>query len=179
MRKALLLIAILVGISAVVAAVVIIPRKSRQARDPLVEEPKKPPRVGPLTLSDVRSVFVEPMTSNGISVSNPNLTHALSEGNLLAIVETKEEADAIFHLAETTVSTDNTKVYRTGPIRRVWTRDTKANVEATLRDATSGATLWSAKKSKTVSGSPYYGELNHELIEQLKADALKSRSEKP
>ena len=179
MRKALLLIAILGGISAVIAAVIFIPRNARRAEPAVVEEPKKQRRVGPLTLADVRSLFIEPMTSNGISVSNPSLKHTLAEGNLLAIVETKEEADAIFHLTETTMSTDNTKVFRTGPIRRVWTRDTKADVEAKLRDARSGETLWSAKKSKTVSGAPYYGELNKELVEQLKADLLKSRSEKP
>jgi hypothetical protein len=180
MRKVLLVIAILAGISAVIAAVVIIPRRSRQARITVVEEPKKQRRVGPLTLSDVRSVFVEPMTMNGMSgVSNPGLKYMLSEGNLVTIVETKEEADAILHLTEITVSTDNTKVYRTGPIARVWTRDTKADVEATLRDARSDATLWTAKKSKTVSGRQYGGDLNNELIEQLKADLVKSRSEKP
>ena len=179
MRKALLLIAILLGISAVIAAVVIIPQKSRQGRIAVVEEPKKPRRVGPLTLSDVRRLFVESMTSNGISVSSPGLKHMLSEGNLVEIVETKEDADAIFHLTETKVITDNTKVFRRGPIARVWTRDTKADVEATLRDARSGATLWSAKKSKTVSGVPYHGDLDGALVEQLKADLLKSRSDKP
>ncbi len=180
MRKALLLTAILgICISAVIAAVIIMPRMAQREEPDVAEEPKKQRRVGPLALADVRSVFVEPMTTNGMSVSNPSLKHTLSEGNLLAIVETKEEADAIFHLTETKVSTDNTKVFRTGSIRRVWTRDTKADVEATLRDASTGATLWTGKKSKTVSGSPYYGELDNELIEQLKADLLKSRSEKP
>src|SRR5688572_11354332 len=179
MRKALLVIAILVGISAVIAAVVIIPRKSREGRIAVVEEPKNQRRVGLLTLSDVRSVFVEDLISNGITVSYPDLKRMLSEGNLLAIVETKEEADATFHLKETKVTTDNTKVFRRGPIARVWTRDTKADVEATLRDARSGATLWSAKKSKTVSGVPYGGDLDGALVEQLKADLLKSRPGKP
>src|SRR5688500_10345276 len=175
MRKALLLIAILAGISAVIAALVIIPRNSRQGRIAVVEKPKKQRKAGPLTLSDVRSVFIESMTSNGITVSIESLKYPLSEGGLLAIVETKEEADAIFHLTETRVSTDNTKVFRTGPIARVWTRDTKADVEATLRDARSGATLWSAKKSKTVSGSPYGGELTDEVIKELRAELQKSR----
>lgn len=182
MRKALLLIGILGGILvivAVMAAVIFIPRNARRDEPAVVVEPRKQPKAGPLTLADMRSVFVEPMTSNGMSVSNPGLKHTLSEGNLLTIAQTTEEADAIFHLKETTVSADNTKVFRTGPIRRVWTRDTKADVEATVRDARSSATLWTAKKSKTVSGSPYYGELNEELIEQLKAELLKSRSEKP
>jgi len=173
MRKALLLIAVLVGISAVIAAVIFIPRNARQAEPAVVEEPKKQRRVGPLALADVRSVFVED------SVKNPHLKYMLSQGDLLTVVDSNEEADAILHLTETKVSTDNEKVFRTGPIRRVWTRDTKADVEATLRDAKSGAILWSAKKSKTVSGGPYYGELDNEVIQQLKADVLKARSGKP
>ena len=177
MRKALPIAVALLGVAIVVAIVIVTPKLAQRSK-PVVATAKPTPtrRNGPVTLAEVRSVFIEPTTSNAVSVDNPSIKFELTKSELLQVVNTKEEADAVFKMTEKVVETDNTRTYRSGPIARVWTRDTKADVDANLTDAMSGAVLWKSTKSKTVSGAPYYGELTGELIRELLAELTKARA---
>ena len=188
MSKSVLLIAsVALGVG-VVAVLVLTPRMAQRYKPAVIAE--TPPqtterRTGSFILAEVTRIYVEPVLSmdrpsqkGAVSVENPALKHTLAQAEMFTVVDSRDEADAVFSLREELVCSDKTETYRTGPIARVWRRDTTANVEATLRDAKTGATLWTSRKTKTVYGAHYYHELDSELVEQLKPDHLQARSRK-
>lgn len=187
-RKILLILLGVIAIAVIIGAVVLGPRMAQRPMPSVAAEatPTRPIRTGPLTLADVRRIFVRPTLTKTsppetgfVDMDDPPLRHALAKDEVFIVVTSKEEADAIFGLVEERELRDVVKTYRTGPIARTWAKQTTANAEATLRDAQTDAVLWTSKRTKTVTGAPYYGELSSELVEQLTTDYLKARSTKP
>ena len=180
---------IVAAVIGVVALVVLVPKIAQRSRPVVIavnSSQPTPRRNEPLTLAEVKRIYVEPVSSidrplrtTAVDIENPPLKFALTQKQVFTVVDSRNEADAVFSLKEELVRTDKTETFRKGPISYSWARITAANVEATLKDATFGTVLWTAKKTKTVTGSPYYHELDAELVDQLHADYSTAQSGKP